>query len=216
MQKTAIDKIHARKAPIQTRSIARVEQILRAAETLLREQGLAAVTTSSIARKAGLPVGSIYQYFPNKKAVFFSLYDAYLQQIRTLMDVLDQDSYLEMSWVEFFTELFFAVKNLERRDTSELELFKAIWLCPELQAIDQQHGQETVNFMVKHLQRLGARGSRNMLSRLGWFIYELNNASWLYEMREDTGSHRKDSIEWERLAIMSVLGSVFPDDPPQS
>ena len=34
---------------------------------LLRDQGLNSVTTSKIAKQAGIPVGSVYQYYPNKK-----------------------------------------------------------------------------------------------------------------------------------------------------
>src|SRR5690606_19291001 len=133
--------------------------ILNAARTILHKKGLTAVTTGSIARQAGVPVGSIYQYFPNKQAVLFALYDSYLSQMRTVMEEFEQEAYLALDWREFFSELLFNIKSKEERDASELELYKAIMLYPELRDIEQRYGQESVNFMVKHLRRLGAKGS---------------------------------------------------------
>src|SRR5215470_408359 len=55
-----------RKLPTQARSRARVEVILKAAGALLGEIGYDGVTTNLIAERAGVPVGSIYQFFETK------------------------------------------------------------------------------------------------------------------------------------------------------
>ncbi|WP_417456362.1 TetR family transcriptional regulator [Kordiimonas sp.] len=64
-----------KKLPTQARAIERRDKILSAAETLLLEGGPLAVTTTSIAQTAGIPVGSIYQYFEDKNDVISTLYD---------------------------------------------------------------------------------------------------------------------------------------------
>ncbi len=46
-----------------------VEAILVAAETCLRSEGLASLSTAGVARMAGVSVGSLYQYFPNKESI---------------------------------------------------------------------------------------------------------------------------------------------------
>jgi AcrR family transcriptional regulator len=58
-----------RKQPVQQRSAKRVELMLEACATLLDELGYDGVTTTLIAERAGVAVGSLYQFFPDKRAV---------------------------------------------------------------------------------------------------------------------------------------------------
>ncbi len=62
-----------RKLPVQERSRATVEAILEAAAQVLEQQGYAASTTNAIAKRAGVSIGSLYEYFPDKNAVFAAL-----------------------------------------------------------------------------------------------------------------------------------------------
>ena len=65
--------ISSRKMPKQARSTALVEAILEAAVQVLAEEGARRFTTARVAEKAGVSVGSLYQYFPNKAAILFRL-----------------------------------------------------------------------------------------------------------------------------------------------
>jgi AcrR family transcriptional regulator len=65
--------ISTRKAPQQTRSASLVADILDAATQVLAREGAARFTTARVAEKAGVSVGSLYQYFPNKAAILFRL-----------------------------------------------------------------------------------------------------------------------------------------------
>jgi AcrR family transcriptional regulator len=58
-----------RKAPRQRRSAVTVEAILEAAARILETQGLEGYTTNAVAEKAGVSIGSLYQYFPGKDAL---------------------------------------------------------------------------------------------------------------------------------------------------
>ncbi|MCR9136396.1 MAG: TetR/AcrR family transcriptional regulator [Alphaproteobacteria bacterium] len=61
--------IEPRKKPRQARAAATVEAILQAAAHILEREGLAALNTNHIAERAGVSVGSLYQYFPTKQAI---------------------------------------------------------------------------------------------------------------------------------------------------
>lgn len=72
------DRTHApvrglRVVPTQERSRRRLETILDAAATLFADQGFEAVTVDAIAKSAGTPIGSVYQFFADKRAVFVAL-----------------------------------------------------------------------------------------------------------------------------------------------
>lgn len=62
-----------RREPVQRRSAARVSSILDACAALLDEFDYDDLTTSKIAERAGVPIGSLYQYFPDKRAVVQAL-----------------------------------------------------------------------------------------------------------------------------------------------
>ncbi|WP_409183984.1 TetR/AcrR family transcriptional regulator [Amycolatopsis sp. VS8301801F10] len=62
-----------RRKPVQQRSARRVEQMLDASAELIDELGYDALTTTLIAKRAGVAVGSLYQFFPDKRAVVQAL-----------------------------------------------------------------------------------------------------------------------------------------------
>jgi len=66
-------QLEPRKSPRQTRSEAMVEAILEAAVRVLEREGLASFTATRVAEVAGISVGSLYQYFPNKHALTAAL-----------------------------------------------------------------------------------------------------------------------------------------------
>ncbi|MFO0548908.1 MAG: TetR/AcrR family transcriptional regulator [Polyangiaceae bacterium] len=65
--------LSARKKPLQERSQATVEAILQAATYILQRRGWAGFTTNEVAKKAGVNIASLYQYFPNKEAIVAEL-----------------------------------------------------------------------------------------------------------------------------------------------
>jgi len=62
-----------RKLPKQARSQATVETILEATSRILQTDGERALTTNAIARLAGISIGTLYQYFPDKNAILITL-----------------------------------------------------------------------------------------------------------------------------------------------
>lgn len=83
--------ISARKAPRQTRSNQLVAAILQAAVRVLEREGAMRFTTARVAETAGVSVGSLYQYFPNKEAILFRLQTDEWQQTGALLDRILSD-----------------------------------------------------------------------------------------------------------------------------
>ncbi len=67
------DKLRPRKRALQSRSQATVEAILEAAAQVFERHGYAEGTTNRIAERAGVSIGSLYQYFPNKDAILIEV-----------------------------------------------------------------------------------------------------------------------------------------------
>lgn len=67
--------LRQRKSPRQQRSADTVEALLTAAARVLERESLAGFNTNRVAEVAGVSVGSLYQYFPNKSALIAALID---------------------------------------------------------------------------------------------------------------------------------------------
>ncbi|ANN67561.1 TetR family transcriptional regulator [Bordetella bronchialis] len=82
-------RISSRKQPQQARSTELVAAILQAAAQVLEKEGAARFTTARIAERAGVSVGSVYQYFPNKAAILFRLQlDEWRQTTEMMLGIL--------------------------------------------------------------------------------------------------------------------------------
>ena len=83
-------QISSRKQPKQARSAELVAAILEAAVQVLAKEGAQRFTTARVAEKAGVSVGSLYQYFPNKAAILFRLQsDEWRQTTEMMREILE-------------------------------------------------------------------------------------------------------------------------------
>ncbi|GLQ49863.1 TetR family transcriptional regulator [Dyella flava] len=81
-----------RKQPKQARSTELVAAILQAATQVLAKEGAQRFTTARVAEKAGVSVGSVYQYFPNKAAILFRLQSDEWRQTTDLLRGILEDA----------------------------------------------------------------------------------------------------------------------------
>jgi len=77
--------ISSRRKPKQARSADLLQAILQAAIQVLAKEGVSRFTTTRVAERAGVSVGSVYQYFPNKASILFRLQSDEWQQTTEMM-----------------------------------------------------------------------------------------------------------------------------------
>lgn len=75
----------ARRTPSQSRARARVTRILDAAAEEFVESRYVAATMTAVAARAGVPIGSVYQYFSDKEALLYGIADRHLAEASTRM-----------------------------------------------------------------------------------------------------------------------------------
>jgi len=99
-----------RKEPRQERARQTMEAILEATTELVARDGWAKTTTNHIARRAGVSIGSVYQYFPNKTAILVRLFERHVALVqpvvaRFLDDLQDHGCPVERSLRDLFVRL---------------------------------------------------------------------------------------------------------------
>jgi AcrR family transcriptional regulator len=112
-----------RKKPLQERSLATYDAILEASTRIFGERGYAGATTNDIAELAGVSIGSLYQYFPNKDALIGALQSHHTTEIgaalKTVLDVAAHRSIRES--VSALVGAWFSIHLLDVRFHRRLE-----------------------------------------------------------------------------------------------
>ena len=83
--------LEPRKTPVQARSAASVEAILEATVQVLLDVGKARLTTTRVAARAGVSVGTRYQYFPNKSALLQAILRRHFDEILGAIESVCQE-----------------------------------------------------------------------------------------------------------------------------
>ena len=84
-------RYEARRKPVQDRSRASVDAILAAAAQVFDAEGYAEATTDRIAERAGVSVGTLYQYFPSKDALLVALFELHLDEAEAAFEALESE-----------------------------------------------------------------------------------------------------------------------------
>jgi AcrR family transcriptional regulator len=116
----------ARREPKQRRARQTVEAVLDAVVRVLKVHGVDGVTTNRIATVAGVSIGSVYQYFPDKRAIFTALHDRHVEQISRLIDGTLVE-HASSSMEDFVRAL---IEALVRAHASDPELHEVMAMVP--------------------------------------------------------------------------------------
>jgi AcrR family transcriptional regulator len=117
-----------------------IQRVLDSAEELLATEGVEALTTTRIAGEANVAVGSLYQYFPDKRAIVDALAARYLDEFEGLMDEMAERAAGERWQADDLVDrLIDAYADRYRREPG----YRALWfgrhLSEELRQADRQN-----------------------------------------------------------------------------
>jgi len=86
MPADAVIALESRKTPIQARSTVTVEAISEATIQVLLSHGTDRLTTTRVAQRAGVSVGTLYQYYPNKRSLLFAVLENHLTNVMATVE----------------------------------------------------------------------------------------------------------------------------------
>jgi AcrR family transcriptional regulator len=87
MPAATLTAFEPRKTPVQARSTFTVEAISEATIQVLLTHGADRLTTSRVAERAGVSVGTLYQYYPNKRSLLFAVFEDHLDRVSRAVEV---------------------------------------------------------------------------------------------------------------------------------
>jgi AcrR family transcriptional regulator len=129
MSTDAISALEPRKTPMQARSTVTVEAISEATIQVLLTHGAERLTTTRVADRAGVSVGTLYQYYPNKQSLLFAVFEDHMDKVSRAVEsaCADACSHPMSEMIRRVVEAFVDVK-MQRADIS-VALYK---VAPEV------------------------------------------------------------------------------------
>jgi AcrR family transcriptional regulator len=129
-----------RREPRQARSRARLAQILAAADAILTTEGVEALTIRRIAERAGVSVGTLYQFFPDKGSVVDAVARAYIEEFDALVEEL-VSSAASGDWSDPVGRIVDSFVALYRSHPGYVALWSGRHLSAELARADEANNQ---------------------------------------------------------------------------
>jgi AcrR family transcriptional regulator len=147
--------VSSRRTPTQARSRKRVEAILEAAAIVFAEQGFDAASTDAIAERAGTSIGSIYQFFPNKLALFEALAARCLERERAIFDALFASAG-GASWMQIISLAIDGFGRLREDDPA----FRAVLANFQLYAVFEKADVALTRYFIAQVAKLVKQHAR--------------------------------------------------------
>jgi len=212
----------SRRVPTQERSRQRVVRILDAAASVFAEQGHDAATMEAIAAKAETSIGSIYQFFPNKAAVFDALVRRYHGAIRAFLDNILQEEQLARAHPlgDIIDTSIDALTTLHETDLG----FRAVWagmhltktVVREGEALNQEIARRIAQVLAPKLPGLPA--SRHLL--VATMVVEIVSAMLIFSARRLSSGEpnaRRERMSETKLLLRRYLAPYeVPAGAPHS
>ena len=164
--------VSLRKKPQQVRSTRLVADILEAAIRVLTRDGAHRFTTARVAEAAGVSVGSLYQYFPNKEAILFRLQaNEWGQTMGQLRRILSDKRIPPLERLRTATRMFFRSECEEAAFRTALEEAAPLYReVPESRAHAEEGRRLMADFMKDALPSVAARERAALADLVGTIL----------------------------------------------
>ncbi len=204
------DQLTPRRRPRQDRSRDRVERILDATSTLLGGTPVDKITTAAIAEEAGVPIGSVYQYFPNKLAVLAELARRVMEEVDLKTASLITEDFGVLPWDEAIDRAIDATIQGYAAQPGYLQLLLSIRPTPEFRAITDESNERVAAMLAIHpaLQKLIPADRIQLVTRAA--IQAANSLQDWALSEEDPETRNRIIIEMKTL-LKGYL-AVYMDD----
>ncbi len=212
MEPTPVQARRMRRKPKQARSQNRVEDILKAAMELVGEKGIAALTMREIANTAGIPLASVYQYFPNRSAVIATLYQEVSRQTReNIAEMVAKVSAPE----HIIDAAYGSVETFYmrmRENPAILDLMVAIQGDKALLNMDIEETKKQADIFTQGTRHLITEEDRQQYDRATRILFHLAGATVRLSLRMEPEAGER-VVEDYKMLIYSRLNSFIHTCP---
>lgn len=194
-----------RRQPKQQRGKDRIEKILDAAALVFDEVGYESATTHQIAARAKTAIGSLYQFFPDKAAIFNAMELRHAERVKTMWANVNTPAIVQLPLRQMIHAWVTAVAELFAHPVSRV-VFVQFYLAREIfQSIDESMTQEAIDFTAHILKQRNPMLEADRCSLLAEVCVHSGNAVMLAALRSRDPEHRQQLSQQIEELMVSYL-----------
>jgi AcrR family transcriptional regulator len=178
--------------------------MLAAASALIAEQGSDAMRMSEVAERAGVPIGSLYQFFPDKGAIIRTLADRYNALGRACIEeglsgVWDMDGLLAAfaGLVDIYYAMFLAEPVMR-------DIWSGTQADRALRELDLDDSRRTGRLLAAALERLRPETDRTALATTAFLVMNLGEAAMRLAISVDRAEGDALVAAYKRMALREL------------
>jgi AcrR family transcriptional regulator len=193
-----------RRVPTQERSRARLARILACAEALIAEKGSDRLRMAEVADAAGISIGSLYQYFPDKSAIIHALaagYNAACREtiVAALRDVADVPDF-----VAAFTQLMHEFYALVRHSPVIRDIWAGMQADRTLAALQLEESRAMGALLAATVARVRPSLDRGHLDVTSFLLWDLGDATVRLAIASDEQRGAEMVATYTRMAVREL------------
>lgn len=194
-----------RRQPKQQRGKVRVDKILDAAAAVFDEVGYEAATTHAIAAQAGTAIGSLYQFFPDKAAIFKAMELRHIERVKEFWAEVNALEITQLPLRQMIHALVSATAELFAQPVSRV-IFVQFYTAREIfQSIDESMTEEAIDFLTNLLKQRNPDLGLATCHLLAEVCVYSSNAVTLAALRNPDLEHRQQLTQQIEAFMVSYL-----------
>ncbi|MCF4966924.1 TetR/AcrR family transcriptional regulator [Nostoc sp. CMAA1605] len=181
MTQSPLNPVGMRRQPRQARSQERVNRIIDVAEKLFITQGYDATTTNAIASHAQIPIGSLYQFFPDKTAIVQALALRYCELLHQRLAILHHPEFAKLPLSTLVDHLIDISEKFFWENPGYYEIFMEVQgVIPEVQAIEDAADAKLMGDLASLLAQREAGLDQTDYEAIAFVLVKaIGNLMWL-------------------------------------
>ncbi|TCR91222.1 TetR/AcrR family transcriptional regulator [Rhizobium sp. BK376] len=210
MSPDRLSRIRPRRQPQQERSIQRVDAILAAAAKLIADKGVNAMKMTELAVEAGVPIGSLYQYFPEKAAIVKALFDRHSVAVQAKSET----AFASVESLDHALDIVCSIIDWYYREYRNDLAYLGVWLGTEtdkdLLRLNIQHSKRSAEIFREGISHLIPPDSRIDMQARSYMFSHLIGASIRLAVMSDDELASRMLAEWKTV----IRATLFAEPDP--
>jgi AcrR family transcriptional regulator len=216
MSKNSPKSTGMRRQPRQARSQERVSQILDVAEQMFIAEGYNATTTNAIATCAKVPIGSLYQFFPDKAAIVQALAVRYMDQLHQRFVVLNSDEVTKLPLSDYVDQIIDVTDGFFNDYPGYYAIFMQVQgTIPELVEIESAADAQLIQDLAISVSQYNSDLQPADYEAIAFVLVKaIGTLLWL-SLGQEKDFRKRLAVETQRFTL-SYLQSYFSSGQMQS
>lgn len=183
--------------PQQARSREKVDRILDAAAVLIADEGLSQVTSTRIAREAGLPPATVYHYFKDRDAILMALASRTMERVDAAIvsAMPSADDHNPQSWLRLIDLIY----EQYRATPGFVPMLAALRSTAELRSLADASNRRVAEFLAERLLQGAIRLPRTRLERIALMLSDACQALFEKALLEEPQEARAIVAELKEM-----------------